>query len=120
MTRKLLYKTLGLPVLAALSVLVFGGYLHGQAQESTFTVMVTNLTRGQVISPAVVATHNKNLQPLFTLGSPASAEMAAIAEDAVNTDLTNMLNADPNAGDVQTIFLPRRADSAGEISLGGG
>ena len=105
MTRKLLYKTLGLPVLAALFALVFGGYLHGQAQGTMLTVTVTNLTRGEVISPAVVATHNKNLQPLFTLGAPASAELAAIAEDAVNTDLVNMLNADSSVGDVQTVFF---------------
>ena len=105
MTKKLLYKTLGLPVLAALFALVFGGYLHGQAQGTMLTVTVTNLTRGEVISPAVVATHNKNLQPLFTLGAPASAELAAIAEDAVNTDLVNMLNADSSVGDVQTVFF---------------
>ena len=52
-----------------------------------------------------MATHNKNLPPLFTLGSAASAELTAIAEDAVNSNLINMLNADPNAGDVQTIFF---------------
>ena len=102
MTRKLLHKGLGLPVLAALCAVFFGGYLHGQ---TTFMVTVTNLTRGQVISPAVVATHGKNLQPLFTLGSPSSAELAAVAEDADNTGLVSMLSADPNVGDMQTIIF---------------
>ena len=105
MTRKLLYKTLGLPVLAALCAVFFGGYLHGQATGTTFMVTVTNLTRGQLISPALVATHTKDFQ-LFTLGSPASTELAAVAEDADNSGLEAMLRDDHHVGDVQTIVFP--------------
>ncbi|MEE8143570.1 MAG: spondin domain-containing protein [Planctomycetota bacterium] len=57
-----------------------------------YEVTITNLTRGQIFSPAVVATHKRQLQPLFTLGSPASDELVAIAEDAVSEPLMTALS----------------------------
>jgi hypothetical protein len=57
-------------------------------------VTVTNLTRGQVLSPPVVATHSSRLGPLFVLGEPASEEIRWIAEDAVNSFLIDQLEGD--------------------------
>ena len=59
-------------------------------------VTVTNLTAGQIESPVVVATHNRELDPLFELGSPASDALAALAEDAINGPLIEALETDPN------------------------
>ncbi len=71
--------------------------------KGRFEVTVTNLTRGQIISPPVVATHNAKLDPLFALGAPASPELAAIAEDAVNGPLIAALSGNANVSDVQTL-----------------
>ncbi len=103
MTRKLFRGMLGLPVLITLYAGLFG-IAAGNAAGAEFEVTVTNLTRGQIISPAVVATHTDKLDPLFTLGSPASDELVAVAEDAVNGPLVAALSGDKNVKDVQTIL----------------
>lgn len=43
-------------------------------------VTVTNLTRGQIFTPILVASHSRNKQLLFQAGQPASEELAALAE----------------------------------------
>ena len=92
--------------------------------RTRYEVTVTNLTRGQIFSPAVVATHKRGLDPLFTLGSAASSELAAVAEDAVNGPLVDALNDDPKVKDVETIFgaagpiMPGESASV-EIEAGG-
>ncbi|MDH3414413.1 MAG: spondin domain-containing protein [Gammaproteobacteria bacterium] len=67
-------------------------------------VTITNITRGQVISPVVVASHSAEFEPLFQLGTPASAELAAVAEDAILDPLIASLSGDPAVFDVQTLF----------------
>ena len=79
----------------------FGAVAFADDDDGGFEVTVTNLTRGQVISPPVVYTHNRKLEPLFKPGSPASAKLAAIAEDAVNDPLIDSLFESRNVGDVQ-------------------
>lgn len=69
------------------------------AQGSRYRVTVTNLTRGQIFSPPVVATHSIRMTPLFLLGEPASAAVTSVAEDAVNEPLLALLAADPNVVD---------------------
>ncbi|MDH5181924.1 MAG: hypothetical protein OEY07_19850, partial [Gammaproteobacteria bacterium] len=41
-----------------------------QASEGSYTVTITNLTRGTLFTPALVVTHRKGLQ-IFTEGEPA-------------------------------------------------
>lgn len=87
-----------LPVLAVLSAASYGIAVaddNDDDGENKFEVTVTNLTRGQIISPFVVVTHTRKLVPLFTLGSEASEELAFIAEDAYNIPLIELLEADP-------------------------
>ena len=48
---------------------------------------ITNLTRGQILSPVFVARHNANAGTLYTLGQPASVGLAKVAEDADASDL---------------------------------
>ena len=46
------------------------------------TLSITNLTRGQILSPVFVARHSGDASPLYTLGQPASDSLAMMAEDA--------------------------------------
>ena len=48
---------------------------------------LTNLTPGQVLSPVFIARQNGHMDPLYTLGLPASEALAKMAEDADATDL---------------------------------
>jgi hypothetical protein len=57
-----------------------GGTAHAKNGATRYAVSITNITRGQIISPPVVISHNQNFQ-LFNLGNPATVELAALAED---------------------------------------
>ena len=106
MTRKLFLGLLGLVLLATTLVVALPGILGGGSSHgiANYEVTVTNLTSGQIISPVVVATHRSGLTPLYMFGSPASSELASIAEDAVNDPLVALLSGDSDVMDVQTIF----------------
>jgi len=69
---------------------------HGDRVE----ISITNLTRGQIMSPFLVATHDRRLKPVFTLGSPASKELAMLAEDAVHMPLMAQLKKNGRVKDV--------------------
>ncbi len=71
----------------------------------TYEVTITNVTRGQILSPPVVFTHRAGFR-LFELGQPASAEVAAVAEDAVNGPLEAMLDGSPKVSDRVTGGAP--------------
>lgn len=66
-------------------------------------VTITNLTRGQILSPALVVLHEPGLSPMFTLGQPAGDEIAAIAEDAALDPMIATLSADPKVIEIQTL-----------------
>lgn len=53
-----------------------------------------NLTKGQILTPAVFITHDATAPPLFVPGEPASAELAALAEVGSTSGLTNKFNAE--------------------------
>ena len=72
-------------ITSIMGVLVLAGalLLAGEARaehRARYEVTITNLTRGQVITPPVVASHVAGFD-LFTLGAPASPELVALAED---------------------------------------
>jgi hypothetical protein len=56
-----------------------------------FRVTITNLTRGQVFSPPIVIAHDSKFS-LFTLGDPASDELAALAEDGLTGPLEVLID----------------------------
>lgn len=64
-----------------------------------YEIMITNLTRGQIFSPILVATHKKEVE-LFELGAPASSELAALAQDGETDGLANKLLSMPAVGNV--------------------
>jgi hypothetical protein len=57
-----------------------------------YEVTVTNVTKGQILGPVAVATHNSNIG-LFDLGAPASAELAHLAEEGDPSMLLGKLAA---------------------------
>ena len=60
-----------------------------------YAVTITNLTRGQVITPPVVIVHNEEFR-LFEPGEPAIAELAALAEDGDTAPLLGFLHTIPS------------------------
>lgn len=66
----------------------------------TFSVTVTNLTRAQIFSPAVLATH-RPAASMFEPGTPASKELQLVAEDGDNGPLSALMMGDANVFDVQ-------------------
>lgn len=107
MKRKLIGLMLGVAALAALSV---GAVLADDDERDSrgvnWEISVTNLTKGQPLSPITVATHTNRLTPLYVPGEAASAELAAVAEDADNSGLTALWNpaTNDNVNDLQTIL----------------
>ena len=93
--------------LAALLAAVPESYLAADEAETSsseqrFLVTVTNLTRGQQFTPLLVATHREGVR-LFRLGSPASSELAVLAEEGNTAPLTALLSANPAVFDVVTV-----------------
>jgi hypothetical protein len=70
-------------------------------QTQRYEVTVTNLTRGQQFTPLFVVTHRSGVT-LFELGSPASSELAMLAEEGDTAPLTQALSANPDVLDVVT------------------
>jgi hypothetical protein len=101
----------GTKLIAALIALAAGMALStstAYAQGQLYEVTITNLTRGQIISPPVVATHNRAFE-LFTPGEAASSGLAQLAEDAQVDALTDMLAADSRVFDFSVgndVILP--------------
>lgn len=75
------------------------------AGGSQFEVTIKNLTRGQIFSPVLAATHRSSAA-LFVLGEPASDQLARLAEEGDNVPLADLLAADATVLDVQTGFGP--------------
>jgi len=71
------------------------------ASMGTYAVTVTNLTRGQIFSPALVATHRGGAS-VFAPGTPASPELQALAEDGNNALLFAQLATDASVLDVRS------------------
>jgi hypothetical protein len=68
-----------------------------------YRVTITNITKGQIISPVVVATHVQQAAPFWTLGAPASDELRQVAEDAVLDPLIAELGSLAEVLDIKTI-----------------
>jgi hypothetical protein len=67
----------------------------------TYEVTIVNGTRGQIITPPLVATHNANVA-LFTVGRPAPEFLHTLAEDGDTTATVNAAMATPEVHAVVT------------------
>ena len=66
--------------------------MTGTAMADSFDVTIYNLTKGQIISPPVVAAHDPSVA-IFRVGDPPSDELAALAEDADAVGLVALLQS---------------------------
>jgi len=73
---------------------------NAYAGDRSYEVSITNLTRGQTFTPIMIATHQKG-PSLYTLGSPASAELATIAESGNPGPLSDALVATGKTSEVK-------------------
>jgi hypothetical protein len=71
----------------------------------TYEVTITNITKGQVFSPPVLVSHNRNVA-LFELGEPALHELAIVAEDGDGGPLVDLLNSLPEVADARASMAP--------------
>jgi hypothetical protein len=85
--------------LAALGAVPLTLALAPHDRGRTYEVTVTNLTRGQVLSPLLAATHDDSVH-LFEIGAPAAPELVLLAEDGDNGPLAAFLEADSGVGSV--------------------
>ncbi|MBI3995655.1 MAG: spondin domain-containing protein [Nitrospirae bacterium] len=90
-------------------LLIMMGFLTAvtaSAEEGRrYSVTITNLSRGQVITPPVVISHSPDFE-LFTLGSPATPELAALAEDGSTAPLLGFLATLPTVLEFTTAAGP--------------
>jgi hypothetical protein len=78
-------------------------------ESHRYAVTVTNITRGQILAPVAVISHNNGYK-LFSLGKPASSELAVLAEEGSATALLN------SAMNMPSVF--RTAVSKGAVMPG--
>ena len=70
-----------------------------------YEVTITNLTRGQILSPPAVFTHRRGFR-VFEAGKPASAEIVAVAEDGMNGPLGALLDGARQVSDHKSAAGP--------------
>ena len=80
----------------AISLIIVFGMLaadaaHAKDKETLYEVTITNITRGQIISPPIVISHSKDFQ-LFNLGSHVPPGLAELAEDGMTGPLAAVLD----------------------------
>jgi hypothetical protein len=91
-----------------------------------YEVTITNVTRGSFFTPILVASHRPGVN-LFTLGQPASPELATLAEGGDIMPLEQILLGDSNVagtghsdgllGPGQSVTVQVPAKNANQISL---
>lgn len=93
---------------AALGAMIFSGTLAaGQVamadEARTYEVTIRNAALGQPIAPSLFVTHNSDFS-MFTIGDPASTELATMAETGNPGPLEGIVSV--AAGVSDTVVLP--------------
>ena len=76
---------------------------HGD--QVMVTLSITNLMRGQILSPVFIARHGPDTGPLYTLGQPASASLAKLAKDADASGLLTDWSPEGNDAISEAMFV---------------
>ena len=74
-----------------------------EPEPAVARVTVTNLMKGQILTPAVFFSHNAQAPPLFVPGQPASPELAALAERGYTAGLAGKFRAEQGVLHVTTL-----------------
>lgn len=85
-------------------------FADGWRYKKKYEITITNLTRGQVFSPPIVIAHESKFN-LFTLGEPASDELAALAEDGDTGPLEALVESRYSSVVVDGMILPGKSKS---------
>lgn len=119
MKKKLIITLIGLVALTALSVGVVIGAPSGQVSRGiNYEISITNIMPGQILSPVIMASHTRQNAPLFTLGQPASPQLAAMAEDADASGLMELWSDNDQVADVQVITFDGGPIPPGKTATG--
>jgi len=87
-------------ITAAVSGLLLSSTAASADGSASYHVTITNITNSISFTPILVSSHRKGVS-LYELGSPASAELTAIAEGGDIAPLTAVLQDDSRVADVQ-------------------
>lgn len=91
--------------MVALALAVGGsGVAQADHHLNQYEVTILNLTAGQPLSPAVLATHRST--NLMAVGHPAFPELEAVAENGNQIPLFELLNDTPGVTDVVDVGMP--------------
>jgi hypothetical protein len=71
--------------------ILVSGLSYAKDKERQYEVTITNITRGQTISPPIVISHSMDFQ-LFSLGNSAPTGLAELAEDGMTGPLSAYLD----------------------------
>ena len=64
------------------------------SESKTYEVTITNLTKGQIFTPVLAATHKSDIA-FFELGAPAIEQLELLAEDGATDPLNDLLMSVP-------------------------
>lgn len=103
------HRIMAVGLIALSTVIGHSAFAQGR-QGQQYEVTITNLTRGQQFTPVLVATHREGVT-LFTLGEPASSQLATLAEEGNTGPLTSLLLSRPEVKDVQSSPAPPPASN---------
>jgi hypothetical protein len=81
-----------------IAVILLAGGTSFAEDGKQYKVTITNITRGQVITPPVVISHEGSFE-LFELGAPAIPELAVLAEEGDSGPLLAYLDTLPDVFD---------------------
>ena len=90
---------------AAAAALATGSAALADAPVARYEVTITNLTRGQPLTPPVVATH-RAATGIFTVGQPASFALKEIAENGNLAPMIDRLDSDKHVWDSAAAAAP--------------
>jgi hypothetical protein len=112
--KRLIFAALG-TVLGCAPAIADDSAADTNASDRTVTITYTNLTGGQVFSPAVFFSHNASAPPLFTEGQPAPFALQRIAEEGntgplLSGKITRCSAERTNMQSIPSRFSPARAE----------
>jgi len=81
-----------------------------------YEVTITNVTRGEIFTPIMVATHNRNFK-LFKAGEAASKELESLAESGNTKPLSDFLTQSKQALQVVTTAGPLLAGKSVVVQI---
>lgn len=88
--------------LTSIAIALLGSSMAMASDDSDhYDVTITNLTRGQVFTPILVASHKDRKLNLFSHNAPASTQLSALAEGGDTVPLTTLWEANHRVLDVK-------------------